>query len=333
MSRLAQVIDLNKCIGCQTCTVACKRLWTDREGTAQMWWNIVNTLPGEGTPRGWQTMGGGFVAGELVLGELPSAEAFGLAWDYDWEALERAGGPGQRPLRPLGETPTWGPNWEEDRGGGTFPNAYAFYLPRLCNHCSRPACVESCPVQAIVQQDDGTVVLQEDKCQGMQLCARACPYKRIYFDTVAVGSKKCIGCFPRIERGVAPACVRQCPGRARHFGDLDDPASQVHRLVREWAVALPLHADFGTEPNVYYVPPMLPAPLAADGTVDLEGTRLPEDLLRGLFGPGVRAALDRLRAERERRRRGEPSELMDLLISRRWHDMLGGWDAAPNARN
>jgi steroid C-25 hydroxylase beta subunit len=326
--QLGQVIDLNKCIGCQTCTVACKRLWTDDEATAHHWWNIVNTAPGEGTPRGWESMGGGYPHGELTLGALPSEQQFGEAWDFDFKGA-RAAAAGGPHLSPLGGKPSWGPNWDEDRGGGTYPNAWYFYLPRLCNHCARPACVEACPVKAIGKQDDGLVVLDEDKCLGNQLCAMACPYKRIYFSAPNKQSRKCIGCFPRIERGVAPACVRQCPGRVRHFGWLDDPDSQVHQLVHVWKVALPLHPEFGTDPQVFYVPPMGAAALDEAGVPDPGRDRIPREYLRSLFGDSVDAALELLRGERARRMGGEPSELMDLLISRRWSDMLGGFDRGP----
>ena len=326
--QLAQVIDLNKCIGCQTCTVACKRMWTDTPETAHHWWNIVNTMPGEGTPRGWETMGGGYVDGELSIGALPTAQQFGEAWSFDFEG-SRAAASGGPHLAPLGGRPAWGPNWDEDQGGGVYPNAWYFYLPRLCNHCSKPACVEACPAKAVGKQPDGLVVIDEDLCIGNQLCAMSCPYKRIYFAEPVRQSRKCIGCFPRIERGVAPACVRQCPGRVRHFGWLDDPEGQVHQLVKVWKVALPLHAEFGTEPSVFYVPPMGPAELDGEGVPNPDAERIPREYLRSLFGPEVDHALELLKGERARRRAGEESELMDLLISRRWADMLGGFERAP----
>ncbi len=306
----------------------CKRLWTDDSGMMEhMWWNIVNTLPGEGTPRGWEQMGGGFVDGQLTLGALPSEEEFGPAWRFNFQEALFEDGAQHTHLRPDGAT--WGPNWEEDQGGGTFPNSYFFYLPRLCNHCTTPACLAACPVNAIEKTPEGAVLIDEDRCQGNQLCAMACPYKRIYFNRGERVSQKCIQCFPRIEKGVAPACVRQCPGRARHFGDLDDPDGQVYKLVVDWKVALPLHPEFGTEPNVFCVPPILPAPLRPDGTIDEEGQRLPMAVLEGLFSPAVKGALDTLARERRKRAAGDDSPLMDLLISRRWADALGSFDEAP----
>jgi nitrate reductase beta subunit len=142
-------------------------------------------------------------------------------------------------------------------------------------------------------------------------------------------SQHCIGCFPRIEQGVAPACVRQCPGRGAFIGFLDDEKGLVGSLVRRWKVALPLHPEFGTHPNVYYVPPLAPAPLREDGSFDEGGSRIPPAYLESLFGPDVHGALDVLRSELERKRRGQDSELMDALILYRWKDALGHLDRDP----
>jgi ethylbenzene hydroxylase subunit beta/complex iron-sulfur molybdoenzyme family reductase subunit beta len=114
--QVAMVMDLNKCIGCHTCSVACKRLWTRREGMQAMWWNTVNTEPGEGTPRGWQGMGGGFRDGVARGGRLPTLRDFGESWDFDFERVFYGGEPGAA-LEPKGGDPDWGPNWDEDVGG------------------------------------------------------------------------------------------------------------------------------------------------------------------------------------------------------------------------
>jgi nitrate reductase beta subunit len=150
----------------------------------------------------------------------------------------------------------------------------------------------------------------------------------IYFNPVTQKSEKCIDCFPRVEKGIAPACNRQCVGRTRAYGYLDDPKSQVHKLVRQWKVALPLHPEFGTQPNVYYVPPM--SPLAYDEVGQLkEAGRIPMEVLERYFGPAVREALGIIIGERARRQRGQPSELMDLLISRRWSDRFSEFTREP----
>jgi ethylbenzene hydroxylase subunit beta/complex iron-sulfur molybdoenzyme family reductase subunit beta len=221
-------------------------------------------------------------------------------------------------------------NWDEDEGGGEFPNAYFFYLPRLCNHCTRPACLEACPNDALFKrEDDGLVLRDEDACKGAQQCSLACPYKKIYFNADRKVSQQCIGCFPRLEQGVAPACVRQCPGRAAFVGFLDDQASTVSKLVEKWKVALPLHPEFGTKPNVFYVPPLSPAPLREDGSFDESGDRIPTSYLESLFGAEVHGALDVLRTELEKKRRGQASDLMDALILYRWKDCLGHLDRDP----
>ena len=324
--QLAWVYDLNKCIGCQTCSVACKMLWNnEEEGADHQWWMTVNTQPGKGTPKDWEKMGGGYDAeGKLQLGDLPTAEQFGGGWDFNYDEVLRGGHGRSVHLQKTAGSQSWGMNWDEDEGGGEFPNAYFFYLPRMCNHCDEPACVEACPAEAMwKREEDGLVLRDEDACKGNQQCARACPYKKIYFNEAAGTSQHCIGCFPRLEQGVAPSCVRQCPGRAAFVGFLDDEGSAVHRLVKKWKVALPLHPEWNTGPNVFYVPPLAPAPLRDDGSWDESGARIPPSYLEELFGAQVHGALDVLRTELDRKRRGQGSELMDQLILYRWKDCLG----------
>ena len=198
--QLAWVFDLNKCTGCQTCSVACKVLWIQEEpGADYQWWMTVNTKPGRGTPRDWEKMGGGYDAnGKLQLGELPTPEEFGGGWDFNYDEVLRGGHGRKVHLKKTAGSKSWGMNWDEDEGGGEFPNAYFFYLPRMCNHCTDAACVEACPSNALFKRvEDGLVLRDEDKCQGNQQCARACPYKKIYFNEGRGVSQHCIGCFPR----------------------------------------------------------------------------------------------------------------------------------------
>jgi ethylbenzene hydroxylase subunit beta/complex iron-sulfur molybdoenzyme family reductase subunit beta len=102
-----------------------------------------------------------------------------------------------------------------------------------------------------------------------------------------------------------------------------------YKLVHEWKVALPLRPDFGTEPNVFYVPPMAPPAFDAHGDFDAENPRIPRDYLRGLFGPDVDGALETLEQERAKAAGGQHSELMDLLISRDWNDLMGPFTQNP----
>ena len=332
--QVAMVFDLNKCMGCQSCSVACKMLWTRGPGEAHQWWCTTNTMPGRGTPRDWEQMGGGYDGeGNVVLGALPSAEEFGGGWRFNKEEVFY-GGKGQSvhltPTTAEGTPPNWGPNWDEDQGAGEFPNAYYFYLPRICNHCTRPACVEACPSGAMYKRPtDGIVLRDEDRCRGSRRCMQACPYKKIYFNHVRNVAQHCNLCFPRLEQGVAPACARNCPGRLMFVGMLDDKRDPVHRLVYEWKVALPLHAEFGTDPNVFYVPPLSPYRLREDRSIDTETMRIPPAYLESLFGPGVHEALATLRREIERMRAGGSSDLLDTLIAYQWKTLFGPFDKEP----
>ncbi len=318
--QLAMVMDLNKCIGCQTCTVACKTQWTNRDGREYMYWNNVETRPGTGYPRNWEEMGGGFDAsGALRDGVVPSlADGYGTPWDFNLD--EAALG---KEIHPS-PAPQAGPNWDEDRGAGEFPNSWFFYLPRICNHCSDPGCLAACPRGAIFKRDqDGVVLVDQSRCEGLRYCIAGCPYKKVYFNPRTFKSEKCILCFPRVEKGLPPACAQQCVGRLRFVGYLDDEAGQVHQLVRKWKVALPLHPEYGTQPNVYYVPP-LPGPPKYDakGRPIPGSERIPVSYLEGLFGPEVRRVLATLETEMARHREGKPSELLDTLIAFRQEEMF-----------
>lgn len=309
--QLAMVIDINKCLGCQTCTIADKNMWLRGPGQEYMCWNSVETRPGDGYPRRWEKMGGGFDAnGEVQLGDLPGVEDYGVPWEWDWEKLPH--------IFPRPQ-PSWGPNWQEDVGEGEYPNTWYFYLPRPCNHCNKPACLAACPRQAIYKrEEDGIVLIDQERCRGYRYCVRACPYKKPYYNVQTNKAEKCIFCFPRVEKGVPPACVAQCAGRIRFFGFMDDTEGPVYKLVKKFKVAVPLHPEYGTEPNVYYVPPISTPRVGNNGEPQGQG-RIPLAYLESLFGPSVRQVLDTLRQEIARARRGETSELIQTLVSnQRW---------------
>jgi ethylbenzene hydroxylase subunit beta/complex iron-sulfur molybdoenzyme family reductase subunit beta len=328
--QLSMVFDLNKCIGCHTCSIACKRLWTREEGMEYMWWNTVNTMPGRGTPRDWEEMGGGFHEGVAKAGKLPTRSEFGDAWEFNHDEVFRGGKGSQVHLKVVGQEPEWGPNWDEDQGAGEYPNAYYFYVPRICNHCTHPACLEACPRKAIEKrEEDGIVLINEDRCRGYRFCMEACPYKKIYFNHVEKVAQKCIFCFARVEQGVAPACARMCPGRVRFVGYRDDPEGPISKLVDKWKVAVPLHPEYGTDPNIFYVPPIAPPRFDENGDVDESQPRIPDEYLVSLFGPKVLEALGILTKEMEKTRAGGKSEVLDLLIAYRWKDMFGGLDRDP----
>ncbi|NLV10862.1 4Fe-4S dicluster domain-containing protein [Halomicrobium sp. HM KBTZ05] len=317
--QVAMVMDLNKCIGCQTCTIACKSLWTEDGGSEYMYWNNVETKPGEGYPRGWEDSGGGWQSedhSERQTGEIPDREDYGRAWEFNHEEIMYEGS--DEPLRPR-DGAEWGPNWDEDEGAGEYPNSYYFYLPRICNHCTHPSCVEACPRSALYKrEEDGIVLVDQDRCRGYRYCVEGCPYKKVYYNTVSKKSEKCIFCYPRIEgegpdgETFAPACAEECPPQLRLVGFLDDEDGPIYKLVEEYEVALPLHPEFQTQPNVYYIPPFAPPQHTDEGeSVDVD--RIPRQYLRELFGDRVDQALDTIERERQRARQGADSELMEIL--------------------
>ena len=321
--QVAMVLDLNKCLGCHTCSVACKKLWNTDSGTDYSYWNNVETLPGKGYPKQWHEIGGRTDEGTVKRGKIPNLDSeYGRAWKFNHKAViaTDAASENKEWLKPAGK-PDWGPNWDEDEGAGKYPeDNHYFYLPRLCNHCTEPACLDACPRQSIYKREqDGIVLVDQDKCHGYRFCVEACPYKKVYYDYQRQVAAKCIFCMPRVEEGVAPACARQCPGRLRFVGYRDDQEGPIWKLVDKWKVAIPLHPEYGLGPNVFYVPPMSPEKFDAQGRPTGE-PRIPTAYLETLFGPDVKRVLSVVEAERDKRKRGEPSELMDILIAYDWND-------------
>lgn len=321
--QMAMVLDLNKCIGCQTCTIACKTLWNKDQGTDYAYWNNVETMPGKGYPVKYWEIGGRDKQGNVKRGEIPDPDTgYGRAWNFNHNKVffRDAAESEKTWLKPDG-LPQWGPNWDEDHGEGDYPrDNHYFYLPRLCNHCTHPACKDACPRHAIEKRkEDGIVLVNQDRCHGYRFCVEACPYKKVFFDPRRQVATKCIFCLPRVEEGVAQACARQCPGRLRFVGFLDDPQGPIWKLVHQWEVAIPLHPEFGLGPNVFYVPPLSPEKIGPDGapTGDM---RIPLDYLESLFGPRVHKALATLLDEREKRKQGQKSDLMDILIAYDWNN-------------
>ena len=321
--QVAMVLDLNKCLGCHTCSVACKKLWNTDTGTDYTYWNNVETHPGKGYPAQWQEIGGRTDKGTVKKGEIPDLDTgYGRAWTFNHADVIASTGTTKEWLKPK-EDPKWGANWDEDEGDGVYPkDNHYFYLPRICNHCDQPACLDACPRKAIEKnKENGIVTVNQDRCHGYRFCVEACPYKKVYFDPQREVAAKCIFCMPRIEEGVAPACARQCPGRIRHVGYRDDKEGNIWKLVEKWKVAVPLHPEYGLNPNVFYIPPMTPPKLDDQGNPTGE-SRIPKEYLENLFGPAVHDALRIVEEERAKRKRGEPSELMDILIAYQWDKMF-----------
>ena len=206
MSRYGMVIDTRRCIGCHSCSVACK---------------IANNLP-EGN------------------------------W---WNRVLTVGGPTM------------------DTASGEFPNNEMEFIPLNCQHCDNPACVKVCPVGATYKDPETGVVRQDyDKCIGCRMRMSACPYSGVrsfnweepkYSVDHAVGDfdvpphqkhtvEKCTFCYQRVARNEKPACMELCPGRARYWGDLDDPESEVSQLIRDRKY-MQLLPEMGTNPSTYYL--------------------------------------------------------------------------------
>ena len=143
-------------------------------------------------------------------------------------------------------------SWVKQVERGTFPNAQRHFLPRLCNHCEHPACVEACPTNSSYQREDGVVLIRKERCIGCKLCMAACPYDARFLHPREKIAQKCTFCAHRVDKGVVPACVNTCQGKARIFGDLNDPTSEVAKLIARESVQT-LKPELGTDPRVYYI--------------------------------------------------------------------------------
>ncbi len=275
-AQIGMVLNLDKCIGCHTCSVTCKNVWTSRQGMEYAWFNNVETKPGIGYPDDWENQArwqGGFQrnsdgslspkqGGKLTIlsrifanPNLPKIDDYYEPWNYEYSQLQQSGEaptpPTARPYSVItGEymnKPEKGPNWEEILGTeferrkkdynfegiqrdiyGQFEKTFMMYLPRLCEHCLNPACLASCPSGAIYKrEEDGIVLIDQDKCRGWRMCVSGCPYKKIYFNWQSGKSEKCIFCYPRIEAGEPTVCSETCVGRIRYLGVLLYDADRI----------------------------------------------------------------------------------------------------------
>ena len=142
----------------------------------------------------------------------------------------------------------------KDAPGGTFPNLTLNFLPKLCNHCEDPPCIDSCPVYAITKRNDGIVILDKTACTGCQACLEACPYGMIVFNEEKNLAEKCNLCSHRIDDGLKPFCVICCEGQAMNFGDLDNPNSQISQKILE-RETFRLNTEKNTNPSLCYCTP------------------------------------------------------------------------------
>jgi nitrate reductase beta subunit len=115
---------------------------------------------------------------------------------------------------------------------GQFENTFMMYLPRLCEHCLNPTCVASCPSGSIYKrEEDGIVLIDQDKCRGWRMCVSGCPYKKIYYNWSTGKAEKCIFCYPRIEAGQPTVCSETCVGRIRYLGVLLYDADRIEEAA------------------------------------------------------------------------------------------------------
>ncbi|MGA2803181.1 MAG: 4Fe-4S dicluster domain-containing protein [Acidimicrobiales bacterium] len=135
---------------------------------------------------------------------------------------------------------------------GQFPNTRRHFQVTRCNHCDRPPCVAICPVAAMYRRSDGIVDFDPSRCIGCKACMQACPYDAVYLDPQRRTAAKCHFCAHRVEAGMEPACVVACPERAIIVGDLDDPGSEISRLIAEEAVRV-RRPEKRTRPKCFYV--------------------------------------------------------------------------------
>jgi len=128
----------------------------------------------------------------------------------------------------------------------------AFFVPKLCNQCENPPCVQVCPVGATYSAPDGVVLVDRKWCIGCGYCIMACPYGVRFFHPVYKVAEKCNFCYHRITKGLKTACVQACPFGARMVGNIKDPNDPVARIIRNERVSV-LKDEYGTRPQVYYV--------------------------------------------------------------------------------
>lgn len=126
-----------------------------------------------------------------------------------------------------------------------------YFVPKLCNHCENPPCVQVCPVGATFVSRDGVVLMDKDYCIGCRYCIQACPYGARYINPISKTADKCTFCYHRIVKGLLPACVEVCPTQARVFGEVTSKPTPLAHFLRFNEIQV-LKPALNTEPKVYY---------------------------------------------------------------------------------
>jgi nitrate reductase beta subunit len=319
--QFAFVFNTNRCIGCQTCTMACKSTWTFSRGQEYMWWNNVETKPFGGYPQNWDSK---------LLAMLEAVQPTGRVWNLRttdpatrpfgvfegktiFEAAPLAQG-AAGPQTVLGYLPTdseWRhPNIHEDtaaggkRANGQYGAAvqlpehrvWFFHLARLCNHCTYPGCLGACPRQAIYKRpEDGIVLIDQERCRGYRKCVEGCPYKKSMYRGSTRTSEKCVGCFPRVE-GKDPTlsangepaearCMSACVGKIRLQGLVElNPDGTWKEDLSAPLYFLVRHRKVAL--------PLYPQFGTEPNGFYIPPRWVPRDYLVQMFGPGVESAIE-----------------------------------------
>ena len=327
--QFAFVFNINRCIGCQTCTMACKSTWTFSKGQEHMWWNNVESKPYGGYPQNWD---------KKILRMLEEKNPGGQVWDPTTSDAGNAKHPGaeKRPygtfdgktiyetVRPsdpdlpqrrvlgyLPEEREWAsPNIYEDAPKGvgksqspgkdaSLPEhpTWFFYLARICNHCTYPGCLAACPRNAIYKRpEDGVVLIDQERCRGYRRCVEACPYKKSYFRATTNTSEKCVACYPRLE------------GRDPELSPNGEPletrcmASCVGKIRLQGLVKMAEDGSWQHDPKnpLYYLVreekvalPLYPQFGTVPNGYYIPPRWVPRNYLYQMFGPGVDEAIER----------------------------------------
>jgi tetrathionate reductase subunit B len=142
--------------------------------------------------------------------------------------------------------------WVIVKENGEYPHSRRSFTPKLCNNCRNSPCIKICPTGASYYNENDISSIDEEKCIGCKLCIQTCPYKQRFINPDKKTADKCTLCMHRVRKGLVPSCVNTCVGRARIFGDFNDPDSEVSELVRNNKVSV-LKPELGTKPQVYYI--------------------------------------------------------------------------------
>ncbi|HZT81651.1 MAG TPA: 4Fe-4S dicluster domain-containing protein [Gemmataceae bacterium] len=319
--QFAFVFNINRCIGCQTCTMACKSTWTFSKGQEYMWWNNVESKPHGGYPQHWDAK---------LLALLEAANPGGQVWNVSqtngdrrpygtfegktiFEAVAKRVGP-EGAQTVLGYLPTdaeWRhPNIHEDTATGRKgqPGDYSgsvslpahrvwfFHLARICNHCTYPGCLGACPRQAIYKRpEDGIVLIDQSRCRGYRKCVEGCPYKKAMYRPTTHTSEKCVGCFPRIEGKDDALSPKGAPLEARCM------SACVGKIRLQGLVKIADDGAWAKDPQnpLYFLVrerqvalPLYPQFGTEPNGFYIPPRWVPRDYLIQMFGPGVEHAIE-----------------------------------------